>query len=45
LEYPISDRVRIHGRSKVEVLGDLNYLEFGAGLTFIWGGLVEGEER
>ncbi len=45
LEYPITDRVRIHGRSKVEVLGDLNYLEFGGGLTFIWGGLVEGEAR
>ena len=45
LEYPINDRVRIHGRSKIEVLGDLNYLEFGGGLTFIWGGLVQGEER
>ena len=43
LEYPISDRVRIHTRSKVEVLGDLNYVEFGGGLTFIWGGLVQGE--
>ena len=45
LEYPITDRVRIHGRSKVEVLGDLNYFELGGGLTFIWGGLVQGEER
>ena len=45
LEYPINDRVRIHGRSKVEVLGDLNYFEFGGGLTFIWGGLVQGEAR
>jgi len=45
LEYPIAERVRIHGGSKVEILGDLNYVEFRAGLTFIWGGLVEGEER
>ena len=45
LEYPISDRVRIHGRSKIEVLGDLNYVEFGGGLTFLWGGLVQGEDR
>ena len=45
LEYPIADRIRIHGGSKVEVLGDLNYLEFRGGLTFIWGGLVQGEAR
>ncbi len=45
LEYPIADRVRIYGGSKVEVLGDLNYFEFRGGLTFIWGGLVPGEAR
>ena len=45
LEYPITDRIRIHGGSKVEMLGDLNYVEFRGGVTFIWGGLVEGEER
>ena len=45
LEYPINNRVRIHGRSKIEVLGDINYLEFGGGLTLIWGGLVQGEDR
>ena len=45
LEFPIADRVRIHGGSKVEILGDLNYVEFRAGLTFIWGELVQGEER
>ena len=45
LEYPIADRVRIHGGSKVEILGDLNYIEFRGGLTFIWGGLVQGEAR
>ncbi len=45
LEFPIAERVRIHGGSKVEILGDLNYIEFRAGLTFIWGELVQGEER
>ena len=45
LVYPITDRIRIHGGSKVEILGDLNYVEFRGGVTFIWGGLVEGEER
>ena len=45
LEYPITDRVRIFGGSKVEVLGDLNYVEFRGGLTFIWGGLAQEEER
>ena len=45
LEYPIADRIRIHGGSKVEILGDLSYVEFRGGLTFIWGGLVQGEDR
>ncbi len=45
LEYPIAERVRIHGGSKVELLGDLNYVEFRGGLTFIWGALVQGEAR
>ena len=45
LEYPITSRVRIFGGSKVEVLGDLNYIEFRGGLTFIWGGLVQEEDR
>ena len=45
LAYPIADRIRIHGGSKVDILGDLNYVEFRGGLTFIWGGLVQGEDR
>ncbi len=45
LEYPITDRVRIYGGSKVEILGDLNYVEFRGGLAFIWGGLEQGEDR
>jgi len=45
LEFPITDRVRIGAGSKVEVLGDLNYVEFRGGLSFIWGGLVQEEDR
>ena len=45
LEFPITDRIRIHGGSKVEILGDLNYVEFRGGVTLIWGRLVEGEDR
>lgn len=45
LEYPITDRIRIHGGSRFEILGDLNYFEIRGGLTFIWGGLVQGEDR
>ena len=45
LEYPITDRVRIYGGSKVEILGDLNYVEFRGGLSFIWGRLVQEEDR
>ena len=45
LEYPITDRVRIYGGSKVEILADLNYVEFRGGLSFIWGRLVQEEDR
>ena len=45
LEYPITDRMRIYGGSKVEILRDLNYVEFRGGLTFIWGRLVQEEDR
>jgi hypothetical protein len=45
LEYPLWNRVRLHGGSRIEVLGDLNYFEFRGGLTFLWGGLVQGEAR
>lgn len=45
LEYPIAERVRLYGGSKIEVLGDLNYFEFRGGLSFIWGEFVEGEIR
>ena len=45
LAYPIGDRVRIDGGAKLEVLGDLNYIQLSGGLTFIWGELVAGEDR
>ncbi len=45
LEYPLAERIRIYGGSRVEVLGDLNYFEFRGGLSFIWGEFVEGESR
>lgn len=45
LEYPLYDRIRLYGGSKFEVLGDLNYLELRLGLSYIWGGLVQGESR
>lgn len=45
LEYPISERIRMYGSSKFELLENLNYLELRAGLRLIWGGLVQGESR
>ena len=45
LEFSIADRIRIHGGSKVEILGDLNYVEFRGGLSFLWGGLAQEEDR
>jgi hypothetical protein len=45
LEYPITDRVRLYGGSKVEVLGDLKYFELRFGGSLIFGDLVSGEGR
>ena len=45
LEYPVTDRFRLYGGSKLEVLGDLRYVELRFGLSYIWGELVEGEAR
>ena len=45
VEYPLTDRFRVYGGGKVEVLGDLRYAELRAGLTFLWGELMEGEGR
>ncbi len=45
LEYATTDRLRLFTNSRVEVLGDLKYLEIRGGLSFIFGGLVSGEAR
>lgn len=45
LEYPISDRVRLYGGPKFELLGDLTYVDLRVGLSFIWGSLAQGEAR
>ncbi len=45
LEYPVTDRFRLYGGSKLEVLGDLRYVEVRFGLSYIWGELVQGEAR
>ncbi len=45
LEYPISDRIRIFGTARYEVMGDLRYTQIGAGLQFMFKGPAPGEER
>lgn len=45
LEYPLWDRFRLYGSSKVEVLGDLRFFETRFGGSVIFGGLVSGEGR
>jgi hypothetical protein len=45
IEYAVVDRFRLYGGSKVEVLGDLRYLEVRLGGSFIFGSLVSGESR
>ena len=45
LEYPVTDRFRLYGGSKFEVLGDLRYVELRFGLSYIWGELVQVEAR
>lgn len=45
LEYPVRDRFRLYGSSKVEVLGDLKLFELRFGASLIFGGLVSGEQR
>ena len=45
LEYPFTSRVRAYGGGKLELLGDLRYVELRFGLSYIWGELVSGEGR
>lgn len=44
-EYPLSERLRLYGQSRYEILGDLRYLELRTGLQVMIGALVPGEER
>ncbi|MEQ9398560.1 MAG: hypothetical protein RJQ04_05280 [Longimicrobiales bacterium] len=45
LEYPVSNRVRLHGQGRYEVLGDLRYLQVRTGIQFMFGDRMPGEER
>ena len=44
-EYPITNRFRIHGQGRYEVLEDMQYFQVGLGGRILWGALVPGEER
>lgn len=43
IESPLTPRFRAYGGGKLEVLGDLRYVELRFGLSYIWGDLVSGE--
>lgn len=43
LEVPLSDRFRLVGETRFEVLEDLNYLQFRFGGQFLFGSLAPGE--
>jgi len=45
LEYVVADRIRIHGGSRVGIVGDVRFFEFGGGVTLLWGELLSGEFR
>ena len=45
LEFLLTDRIRIHGGSRVGLVGNDRFLEFNGGLTFLWGELLSGEFR
>lgn len=45
LEYPVTDRVRLTGQGRYEVLGDLQYFQLRTGVQLMTGALVPGEER
>ena len=44
-EYPLTDRLRLYGQGRYEVLGDLQYVQVLSGLQFMIGGPAPGEER
>jgi hypothetical protein len=45
MEYPVSDRSRIYGVSKYEVMSDIQYLSIRAGLQIMTGPSAPGEGR
>ncbi|HIF38808.1 MAG TPA: hypothetical protein EYQ69_06310 [Gemmatimonadetes bacterium] len=45
LEFLVNDRIRIHGGSRVGLVGNVRFLEFSGGMTFLWGELLSGEFR
>jgi len=45
LEYPLSDRFRLNGQGRYEVLGDLQYFQLRFGAQFMIGENAPGEER
>ncbi len=45
LEYPVWPKVRVNGQARYEVMGDLQYFGVRAGVQFMLGPSVPGEER
>ncbi len=45
LEYPITNRIRVHSQGRYEVLGDLRYAQIRSGIQIMTGALAPGEER
>lgn len=45
LEYPVTDRIRVHATARYELLDDLRYPEFRFGGKLFFGGAEAGEER
>lgn len=45
LEKPLNDMIRVYGITSYEILGDLQYLEFRAGLQLMFGPAAPGEVR
>lgn len=44
-EYPVTDRFRLVGEGRYEILEDMQYFQVRLGGSVLWGNLVPGEER
>lgn len=44
-EYPVTERLRLYGEGRFELMGDLQYAQLRTGLQFMIGGPAPGEER